>query len=557
MGDYGIVEYFYEHSGHKCGYCKSESSSFSCGMWAHRLTAEIYDNLINRGWRRSGEYCYKPMMQKTCCRQYAIKLDVQNFKISKSQKKILKRMHKFLATGKGGDNLKVDGGKNNYYESAGDSIMEMPDFSHKKSDVQIDIPSLKEATGPPIAWAHIVMGTDGSRCLQAEIDYAESHSCNMDLYCSLTSPGLGPDPNKPKCRKAREIRRERKLQKLMESGKDPNSLSGKSVLCTKAPRNEPKTLEDFLFEPLPDTAAHKLEVHLVQNSPDCPQFADSFDSAFATYCSYQRGIHKDPPEKLTERRFRRFLVNSPLQVQTISSCSKSPEFDATFRQSWKVFEKYQMGIHKDSESECDGSSFRRFLVNSPLQHEPKGAYSLGSFHQQYWLDGDLIAVGVIDILPTCVSSVYLFYNPDYSFLSLGTYASLREIAFTRELRKTCPKISDYCMGFYIHTCPKMKYKGNFSPSYLLCPETYTWHPIEKCRPLLDINKYSRFEQDKSEEDKDAVTNLNEVSILFKRGVIPYRQYRQLKGNSDKEEVEEYASLVGKKCVKSLYLYRSS
>lgn len=502
MGDYGIVEYFYEHSGHRCGYCKSESSSFSCGMWAHRLTAEIYDNLINRGWRRSGEYCYKPMMQKTCCCQYAIKLDVRNFKLSKSQKKNLKRMQKFLSTGKGGDMLKADAGNNSHCGSAGDSIMEMPDFSHKKSDVQIDALNLKEAADAckgehPAALSDVKMPKDDTPKTFCETVPATASS---DV---VPKKGLGPDPSKPKCRKAREIRRERKLQKLMELDKNPNTLPAKNMMCTKAARNEPKTLEDFLSEPLPDSAAHKLE------------------------------------------------------VQTVSSCSGSAEFDATFRQSWKVFEKYQMGIHKDTESQCDKSSFRRFLVDSPLQHEPKGGYSLGSFHQQYWLDGDLIAVGVIDILPTCVSSVYLFYDPDYSFLSLGTYASLREIAFTRELQKICPKIKDYCMGFYIHTCPKMRYKGNFSPSYLLCPETYTWHPIEKCRPLLDVNKYSRFEQDRSKEDENAVKDLNNVSVLFKRGVISYTRYRQLKGNSDKAEVEEYASLVGKKCVKTLFLYRSS
>lgn len=53
----------------------------------------------------------------------------------------------------------------------------------------------------------------------------------------------------------------------------------------------------------------------------------------------------------------------------------------------------------------------------------------GSFHQQYWLDKKLIAVGVIDVLPLCVSSVYFFYDPDYSFLSLGTYASLRFVNY--------------------------------------------------------------------------------------------------------------------------------
>lgn len=49
----------------------------------------------------------------------------------------------------------------------------------------------------------------------------------------------------------------------------------------------------------------------------------------------------------------------------------------------------------------------------------------GSFHQQYILDGKIIAVGVIDILSNSTSSVYLYYDPAYSFLSLGTYSSLR------------------------------------------------------------------------------------------------------------------------------------
>ncbi|POI30290.1 hypothetical protein CIB84_005960, partial [Bambusicola thoracicus] len=82
----------------------------------------------------------------------------------------------------------------------------------------------------------------------------------------------------------------------------------------------------------------------------------------------------------------------------------------------------------------------------------------GSFHQQYWLDGKIIAVGVIDILPYCVSSVYLYYDPDYSFLSLGVYSALREIAFTRQLHEKTPDLCFYYMGFYIHSCPKMRYK---------------------------------------------------------------------------------------------------
>jgi arginine-tRNA-protein transferase len=43
----------------------------------------------------------------------------------------------------------------------------------------------------------------------------------------------------------------------------------------------------------------------------------------------------------------------------------------------------------------------------------------GSYHQLYRLDGRLIAMGVIDILPSCVSSVYFMWEKEYEKFSLG------------------------------------------------------------------------------------------------------------------------------------------
>lgn len=54
-----------------------------------------------------------------------------------------------------------------------------------------------------------------------------------------------------------------------------------------------------------------------------------------------------------------------------------------------------------------------------------------------------------------------------------------------------PALRDYYMGFYIHTCPKMSYKGSYAPSFLLCPERLCWVPLELCRPVLDTRKYAR------------------------------------------------------------------
>lgn len=42
-------------------------------MWASTLTVQAYQDLIDRGWRRSGKYCYKSTMDKTCCPLYTIR----------------------------------------------------------------------------------------------------------------------------------------------------------------------------------------------------------------------------------------------------------------------------------------------------------------------------------------------------------------------------------------------------------------------------------------------------------------------------------------------------
>ena len=86
------------------------------------------------------------------------------------------------------------------------------------------------------------------------------------------------------------------------------------------------------------------------------------------------------------------------------------------------------------------------------------------------------------------------------------------MAFTQNLSKVIPDIKWYYLGFYIHDCPKMKYKGQYSPSFLLCPETKTWLPIEKCVPILDKTKYARLNPDLNAMDEEENVDLNEVCI---------------------------------------------
>lgn len=60
----------------------------------------------------------------------------------------------------------------------------------------------------------------------------------------------------------------------------------------------------------------------------------------------------------------------------------------------------------------------------------------GAFHMYHRIDGKLVAVGCIDILKTMMDSGYFFYDPEYSFLTLGVVGAIREIEYMRLIKET-------------------------------------------------------------------------------------------------------------------------
>ena len=227
------------------------------------------------------------------------------------------------------------------------------------------------------------------------------------------------------------------------------------------------------------------------------------------------------------------------------------------KESYEVYVKYQKTIHHDNDTSESG--YKRFLVDSPLIEGPGTGPDhpgYGSFHQHYRIDGRLVAVGVIDVLPSCVSSVYFYYDPEFSFLSLGVFSALSEIAFASKLRITAPDLKYYYLGFYIHSCPKMKYKGGYRPSQLCDAVSHVWVPLEECLPLLDQAKFTRFEKDAAgqakpeSEYKPESFDLGDVQIMFKGNVVPFRRLK-----SDRLEVllKGYVKRVGPVLAKRIVL----
>ncbi|KAK5043310.1 Arginyl-tRNA--protein transferase 1 [Exophiala sideris] len=161
---------------------------------------------------------------------------------------------------------------------------------------------------------------------------------------------------------------------------------------------------------------------------------------------------------------------------------------------YDVFIKYQVQIHKDPVSRWGEKAFKRFLcsgLDRKILKVDGKTFKLGSYHQCYRLDGKLVAVAVLDLLPHAVSSVYLFYDPEYQQWDFGKMSALREIALALEAN-----YEYYYMGYYIHSCIKMRYKGTFTPSHLLDPESLEWCLFdEKYRQELDKRTYVSLSHD--------------------------------------------------------------
>ena len=532
MTDGSLVEYLYDPGGqvpYKCGYCKSPDTSLTQGVWAYKMKCRDYQELVDRGFQRSGRYVYRPVMAQTCCPQYVIRMDVREFRANKSQRGVVRKMNKYLLQGLPAvtnDPERATGPQK--YNPSGEEVMS------ESTQVPTMLPpsplALHEMSAS-CTMGHSIL-TDGEGTEQASSSYFTHPPTAESLVkpvCSgsvdenpvtggkplspkpdgkkkkVVRKGIGPDPSKPACRKAKLIRKERRANRLAAL---QTEIQGKQQ--TIAQEREPpqlfkQCLEELLVVPHAEQYVHRLSTRLVCCSP------------------------------------------------------RSPEFQETFHESYAVFKKFQMIVHKEVAEDCEERQFLEFLVESPLRLEegPPGMPGYGSYHQQYLLDGKIFAVGVLDILPKGVLCEYLYYDPAYRFIAPGVYTALHEMAMTQQYCRIAPEMQFYYMGFYVQSCPKMNYKQRYAASYLLCPETYQYVAIEKCIPKLLVSEYSRLgDTDIPNADLELFTEdaFDNILVFADMTWMTYEVYRSMCRDEKRGVVEEYVKLVGLNMAMRLKLY---
>ncbi len=139
------------------------------------------------------------------------------------------------------------------------------------------------------------------------------------------------------------------------------------------------------------------------------------------------------------------------------------------REAFDLYNEYHIQKHdKPRKSEY---SYCEHIVNSPLAQQTVGGVEYGTFHQLYRLDGKLVAIGIIDVVPRGIVSIYMWYNvsKDISKYSFGVYSALKEIEFVGELSQRNPEMQYYYLQGWNGSNKKLSYKANYEPEAFYCP----------------------------------------------------------------------------------------
>jgi arginine-tRNA-protein transferase len=89
-----------------------------------------------------------------------------------------------------------------------------------------------------------------------------------------------------------------------------------------------------------------------------------------------------------------------------------------------------------------------FLINT----------SCPTIELSFWLQNRLAAVSIVDCGQDSLSAVYTYFDPEFSDLSLGTYAIIRQFRWATRTNRTW-----LYLGMYVAQNRHLNYKGTFLP----------------------------------------------------------------------------------------------
>ena len=481
-----VIEYHGEYSKTRCGYCKnsssSSSSSISTGFVAHFLTVFDYERCINNGWRRSGRWVYHPTpIESNCCVLCTIRLNVERFQKTSKQKRVERKFERYLETG-----FELSS------SSSSSSTIKTKTIINNKNENEEE----EEEKERVFLNQRVLDAIDS-------LSFVDCDKFFLPVFKNNEKKLVQKTTNK----------------EALERGSKYTS-SACLIIAGKLKKDREEVVAKVLRR-------------LTEEQNEIKHFRVEAQGGFLNFFpSSSEGNDDDGFEKTKIKpSLKRTIVEKPQKKTTSKHTFTVTVENSEFRrEDFELWQRYQAKIHNDPPPKLKKSSYVNFLCDTPLVSDDK---TYGSKHFRYFIDDKLVAVGVCDVLPTALSSVYFYHDPDLMKLELGKLSALYEIDFVSKNRNTAKySLGDfkyYYMGYYIHDCQKMRYKGEYKPSELRCPTTGKWVSLDDRKTLEKLDAHSfKIVSDVDEEKvsmKERKDELEESSLGNQIvGVIQNGQY---------------------------------
>lgn len=243
-------------------------------------------------------------------------------------------------------------------------------------------------------------------------------------------------------------------------------------------------------------------------------------------CDWETRVEAQKFDFSKKKSYRKVLrkIPSNISIKTLPAYYNKESFD--------LYNSYHVSKHDKPVKSVH--SYTEHVVYSPYrQQEGKGGIVYGTYHQEYYFGDKLVGVGVIDVVPNGVVSVYMWYDnsKEVNKYSLGVYSALKEIEYVCSLAARNPDIKYYYLQGWNPQNQKLSYKATYPPVEFFCPCISTeWTPdISGVNECID-NKLKAAEA----EIKDPAVNHSLTSSLvapipqtvssYEVGVTPYEAH---------------------------------
>lgn len=261
------------------------------------------------------------------------------------------------------------------------------------------------------------------------------------------------------------------LQQLVNLGLNPDKplfrvgrLYGSTHgLCSNCDKENPS--EELVIRPL------SMTVEQYQQLVDCGWYRRGGVKMFRLRnnhnmecCDWETRVLVNKFDHRKHKSYKKVLKRMPVDRLTVETCP------AHFsKEAFDLYNDYHVKKHdKPLKSEY---SYCEHAVNTPTTHQTINGIEYGTFHQLYRLDGKLVAVGIIDVIPKGMVSIYMWYDvsKEISKYSFGVYSALKEIEMVRAMSERNPRIQYYYLQGWNCNNKKLNYKANYEPEEFYCP----------------------------------------------------------------------------------------